>query len=115
MAHRSAVHIFPAVHQRKQRAEHTRLDFVRHGMAASCHVDERGPTFGDFQHEIFVYFVRSLAESGGPPHFVAFLFDEEREVQDTHPLCAQPLGYERLAAFRGTYSRHDGPLQLIVL
>jgi hypothetical protein len=80
LSHGGAVHVFPAVHQRKQSAQDAGLDFIRHRVPARRHVHERGATFGDFLHEFLVHFVRRLTEGGGPPHFVTFLLDKKSEV-----------------------------------
>ena len=66
-----------------------RLDFVRHGEAASGDVNQLLASGGNSCHEFHLPVVTRIAEVRFAAHFGAFLLDEQGEVEDTHALRSE--------------------------
>jgi hypothetical protein len=107
MAHRGAIDIFAAIHQREKRAEDASFEFVRHRETAGCHAHHGRPAVGDFLHVFNLLFVGSAADRHGAADFSAFLFDEKGEVQHAEVFCRHSCWRRHLAALCGARFWHS--------
>jgi hypothetical protein len=76
LSHMCAVNVLASIHQRKQRTQDARLNFIRHRKAARRDMHQRLSAPGNFSYKFDLAFVTGIPVSRLAAHFRAFLLDK---------------------------------------
>jgi hypothetical protein len=93
------VNVFAAIHQRQQRAQNARFDFIGHRKPARSHAHQSFSPSGDLLNEFHLALASDVSISRFAPDFQAFLLDEKRVMKNAHMVIGETRRYRGLASF----------------